>query len=264
MERIDHVDILQICRGGLVGKVDRVFERDVPDGEGFKLGVARFHTVLVFVIQLRKAGRQLAGAGAGCGHNDERARGLDEIVLAVSLIGDDQIDVHRVALDGIVQIGMLAALFQHLAEGISCGLTLILGDDHRRHIQPHAAQLIHQAQQVHVIGDAQIRAELAVADIRGVDAADDFRLIAEFLQQADLGVGLEPRQHAGGVEVVKELSAEFKVELVAKLTDALTNRLRLFPDVQIIVKSDLVHVFSPSPSYVSHSFTKQGAPRGAP
>ena len=52
MEGVDHVYIVQIRRGGLIGKIHRMIQRDIPDGEGFELGVARLDAPLVFVVYL--------------------------------------------------------------------------------------------------------------------------------------------------------------------------------------------------------------------
>ena len=52
MEGVDHIHIVQIGRGGLVGQIDRVLQRQIPDGEGLILGVTRTDAPLVFVIQL--------------------------------------------------------------------------------------------------------------------------------------------------------------------------------------------------------------------
>ena len=49
---IDDVFVLQIQRSGLVGQVHGMLLRQVPHGEGFKLGVPRRHAALVLVIQL--------------------------------------------------------------------------------------------------------------------------------------------------------------------------------------------------------------------
>ena len=258
MEVVDHVDVLEVGGGGLVGEVDGMLEGQVPDGEGLKLGIARLDAALDLVVDLRQANGQLAGAGAGRGDHDERARGLDKVVLAIALVGGDEVHVHRIALDGVVVIGALAAHLQHFAEGLGGGLTFILRDDHGGDIQTHAAHLIHQAQHVHVVGNAQISAQLAVADVGGVDAEYDLGLVAELLQQADLGVGLEARQHAGGVQVVEQLAAKLEVQFVAELADALADGLGLLSDIQIVVKAYGVHVASSS--FVCYIFSGASTP----
>ena len=37
---VDQVDVFQVGGGRLVGDIDRVVEGQVPDGEGFELGIA--------------------------------------------------------------------------------------------------------------------------------------------------------------------------------------------------------------------------------
>ena len=59
--------------------------------------------MLVLVIELRQAGGELARARAGSGDHNERTSGLDKLVLAIAVVGHDQVDVVRIALDGIVQ-----------------------------------------------------------------------------------------------------------------------------------------------------------------
>ena len=105
VEGIDDVGIVEVRRGGLVGNIDRMRQRKIPDREGLELGIAGGGAVLMLVIQLLEASGKLARARAGRRHDDERTRGLDELVLAVAIVRNDQIDVVRIALNGIVQLG---------------------------------------------------------------------------------------------------------------------------------------------------------------
>ena len=52
MEGVDHIHIVQVGGGGLVSQVHRVVDGQVPDGEGFKLGIAGGVALLMLVIQL--------------------------------------------------------------------------------------------------------------------------------------------------------------------------------------------------------------------
>ena len=227
MERVDGVHVVQIDRRGLVGDVDRVLQRQVPDGERLELGVAGLGAALVLVVELREAGRHLARAGAGRGHDHQRTAGLDELVFAVALVADDVLDVVGVAGDGVVQTALDAERVEAAAERVGVGLAGVLRDDHVADEEAHAAEHVHQAQQVVIVGDAQIAARLALLDIVGVDARDDLDVVDEALEHADLGVRLEARQHARGVVVVEELAAEFQVELAAELGDALLDAFGL-------------------------------------
>ena len=57
---------------------------------------------------------------------------------------------------------------------------------------------------------------------------------AQALEHADLGVGLEPGQHARGMVVVEQLAAEFQIELAAELIDAVADMLGLKRDVLVV------------------------------
>ncbi len=86
-------------------------------------------------------------------------------------------------------------------------------------------KVLDEAEHIFVIGDAQIAPNLVFFDVGGVDGNDDFHVLLELLKHTDLAVRLKARQYPGGVIVVKELSAEFQIELSAELGDALLNLL---------------------------------------
>ena len=85
MERVDHVHIIQICRGRFISQIHRMLERKVPDGEGLELGIARVNSARVFVIQLGEAGRHLAASGTGSRYDNQGPGRFDIIILAVSV-----------------------------------------------------------------------------------------------------------------------------------------------------------------------------------
>ena len=93
MEGVDHVDVGQICGGGLIGEVDRVLQRQVPDRERLIFGIACVHAALVFLIKLAEAGRHFARAGARGRDDDDGAAGFDILVFAIAIVGDNEIDV---------------------------------------------------------------------------------------------------------------------------------------------------------------------------
>ena len=53
---------------------------------------------------------------------------------------------------------------------------------------------------------------------------------------------LEAGQHARSVKIVKQLAAEFKVQLAAEMRDALLDVRRLGCNVLFVVKTDFFHV----------------------
>ncbi len=52
VEGIDHVDIVEICGGCLIGKIDRMLQRNIPDREGLELGIPCGDSPPVFLIEL--------------------------------------------------------------------------------------------------------------------------------------------------------------------------------------------------------------------
>ena len=237
MERVDGVRVVQVDGGRLVGYVHRVLERQVPDGERLVLRVAGRHPTLVLVVELREARGHLAAAGAGGRHHHERPRGLDELVASIAFVAHDAVDVVGVAGDGVVQVAADAQAVQALAERLGRGLVRVMGDDHAAGGEAHAAEDVHEAQHVLVVGDAQVAAHLALLDVVRVDGDDDLGVVDEALQHADLGVGFEAGQHARGMVVVEELAAELQIELAAELVDAVADVLCLQRDVLVVVES---------------------------
>ena len=245
MERIDHVHVVQVRGRGLVGEVDRVLERQVPDREGLKLRIARLHAALVLVIQLAQAGGHLAAARAGRGHDDQRAGGFDVVVAAIALVADDEADVRGIVRDGIMAVYLQAQRRHPVFERDGGRLIGELRQHDGAHIQPEAAEDVDQAHDVGVVGDAQVAAALVLLDVAGADGDDDLRLILELKEHLDLVVRFKAGQHTRSVVVVKELAAEFQIQLAAKLPDALPDALGLQADVLVAVKADSLHMPSP-------------------
>ena len=126
------------------------------------------------------------------------------------------------------------------------GLVLEAGDHHAGGGETHGAEDIQQAQDVFVIGDAQIAAHLVLLDIVSVDGDDDLNVLGHLLQHTDLAVGLKARQHARGMVVVEQLAAEFQIQLAAELADPLADMLSLQSQVFIVVETD-AHGRNPFP-----------------
>ena len=131
MEGVDDVRIVEVHGGRLVGNVHRMVKRKVPHGEGLELRIAHRDATAMLVVHLGKAGCELARTGARRRHHDKRTRGLDELVLPIALLGDDEVDIMRVALDGIVQLAGDAKHLKTAAEHVGSGLRRILREHDR-------------------------------------------------------------------------------------------------------------------------------------
>ena len=245
MEGVDDIGVVEVSRGGLVGNVDRMRKGQIPNREGLELGIAGGGTVLMLVIQLREASGELARARTGGSDHDERTGGLDKLVLAIAVVGHDQVDVVRIALDGIVQLGGNAERVQAIAEHIGGGLAGVLGDDHGRDGKAVAAEQVDQAQHILVIGNAKVTTSLVFLDMVCIDCDDDLDIIGNTLEHAKLAVRFKTRQHTARVIVVKQLAAKLQIELAAKLRDALLNVSSLQLDILRVVET-LAHVWLPS------------------
>ena len=237
MEGVDHVDVVEVGGRRLVRQVDRVLERQVPDGEGLKLGVPGLDAALVLMVQLRKADRHLAAAGARRRHDDERALRLDVIVFAVALVADDVRHVVGVPGDLVMAEGADAQRLQAFLKRFDLGRGGVHRHADAAHKQPHALERVDQPQNVHIVGDAVVAAQLAADDILGIDGDDDLGLVFQLQQHLQLGVRLEPRQHARGVVVVKQFAAKLHVQFVVKLGDPLPDMGRLHRQIFVVVKS---------------------------
>ena len=247
MEGVDHVHVVQVRRGGLVGEVDRVPQGQVPDGEGLIFGVARLDAALVLMIELGEADGHLAAARTGRGDDDERAVRLDELVAAVALIADDAGDVVGIALDGIVAVDLQPERLELGLEDLGGGLAAEAGQDDAAHAEAEAAEGVDQPQRVGAVGDAQVAADLALLDVHGGDGHDDLDLVAQLHEHADLRVGMEAGQDPGGVVVVEELAAELQVELAAELADPGADVLGLHLQVFLVIEPQFFdHPSSPS------------------
>ena len=144
-----------------------------------------------------------------------------------------------------MQLGGNAERVQAIAEHIGGGLAGVLGDNHGRDGKTVAAEQIDQAQNVLVIGNAQVTASLVLLDVVRVNGDDDLDVVCNALEHAKLAIRLKTRQHAARVIVVKQLAAKLQIQLAAKLRDALLNMSGLQLDILRVVET-LAHIWLPS------------------
>ena len=86
MERVNHVDVIQVGSRCLVSDIYRVLQGQAPYGEGLKLGIAGTCAPAVFVVQLAETYCHLAAARARGRHDDQLAGSLHIVVLAKALV----------------------------------------------------------------------------------------------------------------------------------------------------------------------------------
>ena len=237
VEGIDHVDIAQVHGGSFIGHIDRVAQRQVPDGEGLKLGIPGFDAALHVLIQLRHAYGQLSAARAGRGHQHQGSGGGDVVIFAIALFRHHQGDVGRVARNRVVQGHLDAQAAQAPAEGDSLMLAAPLGDHHVFHQHVRRTEGIDQPQDFLVVGDVQVPSLFILFDIVRADDDDDLRLLTQLRQHFYLAVRPESRQDARSMVVVKQLAAQLQIQLSAKAGHPLTDAFGLGFGVQFMIKA---------------------------
>ena len=237
MERVNHVDIVEVGGGCFVSNVYGMLEGEVPNGECLKLRITRLDATLALVIELTEAGGHLAAAGAGSSDDHKRTGSLDILVLAETLFGVDEFDVGGIAFNNVMVIHADAHAFETASEGGGAGLTVVVRDDDTGNEETAVGELIAQTQNVHIVGDAEVVADFVRVDVEGTDDDDDLGIVTQLHQHVQLTIGLETRQHAAGMVVVEELAAKLHVEFVSKLGYALLDVLRLNFLIFLVVES---------------------------
>ena len=181
MVGVEHVPVVQVYGRRLVGYVERMVERQVPDRERLELSVPREVAHAVLVVYLREAGRELAGAGARRRDDDYRTLGLHVFVLAVSDVGDYRIDVGGIASGLVVVIDPDAAVLQFGAELLHRVLLLIARYNDAPHEQSEAPQVVDELQGVVRVRYAEVGAHLLPLNVACVQAEDDLGLVLQRL-----------------------------------------------------------------------------------
>ena len=245
VEGVYHVHIVQVRGSRLIGKIHRMIQWDVPDGEGLKLRIACVIAPLVLMVQLAQAGGQLAAAGAGSGHHHERPGGFDVLVPAKALIADNPASVGGVAGDAVVMVHPNSQRLQSRLEGPGNGLPVKPGQYHAGNIEPEAPEHVNQPDHVPVVGNSQIPPDFVLFYVVGIDDNHHLHLILQLQQHPEFAVRLEARQHPGRVVVIIELAAEFQIQLSSKSGNPLPDVFRLHLQVMVIVKSLTNHFFQP-------------------
>ena len=134
MEGVNHIHVLQIRSGGLIGHIHGMLQGQIPNGEGFKLSIASLNPALIFMIQLGQAGSHLATARSGGSHHHQRAGGLYIIVASITLIADNMLHIMRITLDGIMEVNLNIQCLQLLFEAFDRFLPFILGNNNAAHV----------------------------------------------------------------------------------------------------------------------------------
>ena len=207
VEGIDHVHVLNIGSSSFVRDVQRMLERQVPHGERLELGVACLSSACVLVVELAKADSHLSATGTRCCNNNQRAGSLDIIIFAESFIGGNLLNVVGIALNRVMEIHAYALTLEAQAVVVSRALTGIMGNHHRRNEESALDERLAQAQDVLIVGNAQVLAHLVALDVVSRKDDHDLQQVAQLRKHAQFAIRQESGQHTAGVQIVEELAA---------------------------------------------------------
>ena len=238
MERIYHIDVVKVGRSRLVGEIDRVIKRKIPDREGLEFRISCTYSALVFMVKLRKAGSHLSASGTRSRDNDKRTCGFDIFVLAEALVADDPVNVGGVSRYRVMVVHLDAEIFKPLAESVRRRLCAVSRHNNAADKQSYSPESVNKPEHVQIVGYTEISSDFVLLDIRSVDHNNDLSLILELHEHLDLAVGSEAGQNSRRMVVVKKLAAELKIELAAELSYSFLDMLRLHLNIFFIVKSD--------------------------
>ena len=223
MVRVNHVHIIEISRRSLIRQVQRMLERQIPDRERLELRIAGLDTPFVLLIELGQTHSHLSAARSRSRNRHERPGGRNVVIPSETVLRVDQGHIVRIALDGVVVIGLDTAPLQLDAVVVRAGLTIVVSDDHGADQEAMPLELIMKPQHIHVIRDAQVIADLVPLNVQCAYDNDDFRAVGQLPEHAHLGIRPETRQNPACMIVIEKFTSEFEVKFVSELRNPLSD-----------------------------------------
>ena len=124
-----------------------------------------------------------------------------------------------------MKIGADSQIVQPDAVLIGRGLAGILGDNNGTGEEPHFAESFDETEDLGIIGKPGIHADFIPFDGRGADDKHNFRLILQLAEHFKFTVRFKTGKDTGGVIIVKKLTSELQVQLVAEHGNTLPDML---------------------------------------
>ena len=127
-------------------------------------------------------------------------------------------------------------VLQALAVGFCAGLAVEVGDYHAVDAEVSLHELVPKAKHVHIVGNAQIRADFILFYIYGRYDDDNLKVFLELHKHLQLGIRLKSREDAAGVVVVEQFAAKLHIQFVPKALDALLDVFTLNFEIFLVVE----------------------------
>ena len=177
MEVINHVAVGDVGGGGFIGEIDRVFQGEIPNGEGFEFSIASFVAAFGLVVELGETSSEFARSGARSGNDDDGFFGFDEGVFAVAFFADDGFDVGWVTFGRGVDVGGDFVIFEFFDEFLDFFLAGIEGDDDTVDFDVFGTEKFDEAEDLGFVGNHAVGADFGLFDGVGVDTEEDFGVV---------------------------------------------------------------------------------------
>ena len=237
MERVYHIDVIEVGRSSFVRNVDRMFQRQVPYRERLEFGVSGFDAPLVLLIELAEAHCHFPAARSRCCDYYQRFCGLHIVIFPEPFIGVDESHIVGVAVYGVMVVGFDAEVLEALSVGIRTVLPVIMSYDHRIDKESAVLELVSESQNILVVCDSEVLTDFVLFYVNGADDNNYFGTVAQLLKHLQLAVRKKSWQDAARMEVVEEFAAELKVEFVAEFFNPFDDMLGLYLYVFVVVET---------------------------
>jgi len=181
MEGVDHVDIIKVCCGSLVGQVNWMMKGKIPNWEGFIFRVARLDTIDLVVVHIGHTGCQFSRTRSRSGYDNQVSTGFDVVIFPHAFWRNDMIHIRRISFDWIVKIRINSVFLKLVAEGICSWLASVLCDDNRANKNSQFIEFVNQTKNFLVIRNAQVTTCFGMLDIASINSNHNLNLLFQFL-----------------------------------------------------------------------------------
>ena len=154
------------------------------------------------MIKLRKGSSKLAGAWARSRHHHQFFCGFNIWIGAVAFVGNNRINVGRIAFCESVEVWFDAVVFKFFSKIFSLFLTIKQSNNNRIYGKAFAAQKFNQAQYFGFVRNHVVSANFTFFNRVGINAKNHLGLIFEFLEKTNLEVWQKARNRACSVLIV--------------------------------------------------------------
>ena len=136
-----------------------------------------------------------------------------------------------------MKVSFYVHFFKFCTENVGSLLTFVMRNTDASHHKTTVLKFIAKAKNVHIVSNAQIAANFVLFNINCADYNYDFCTVCKLHKHSKLAVRLKTRKYAGCMKIIEKFSAEFKIQLIAELTDTFFYVFRLNFQIFVVVKT---------------------------